>query len=373
MICKLCGYKNSDSAKYCGKCGSKLEPRKKSPYVNKAVTMVILVCCFAIVCCLLYFSKTGRDIQQTTAYQNEWQSTEAASIGTQSITPSERVVPKETTKQNAVAENSAARTNQMSRDFIPPVPQDLNQDSNRTRGYLRSITFLDTLEQIPAEHVSDVSVAQDGSVLAWYEIEQDTGIRNLYIAANGKILAPENCQALFSCDIDLEEIQFNDCFDTSLVTNMSQMFSDCAELRALDLSSFDTSKVTDMSWMFHKTFSLQKLDLSTFDTSSVTIMTGMFSLSAIEEVDLSSFDTFNVTDMSGMFEKCGVLTELDISNFVTSTETDIGGMFYECWSLEMLDISGFDLSGIPQKDIPTWLFMDSVFPKVFITNDNLMD
>ena len=362
---------NSPDNIYCYQCGKQMKGRKKGKYIWICLALAI----GSIVCCLMLFRQNSDGKPQETNCQHEWQNSGVTSICTKCrgviIKPSDSDSSPKTGNQSITTELVSAQKNQMSRDFIPPVSQDLNQGSNSNRGYLRSITFSDTLKQIPAEHVSDVSIAQDGSVLAWYEIEQDTGIRDLYIGANGKILAPENCHALFSCDIYLEEIQFNDCFDTSLVTNMSEMFANCMELRELDLSSFDTSKVTDMSWMFHKTFSLKKLDLSTFDTSSVKSMSGMFSLSAIEEVDLSSFDTSNVTSMSGMFEKCGALTALDISNFVTSAETDIGGMFYQCSSLEMLNISSFDLSGIPQEDISTWLFMDSEFPKLFITNANV--
>ena len=370
--CPYCGANQNNAENvYCCKCGKQIKGRKKRKYIWIILSLAIVT----IGSCLLIFKKTTDDIPQETTCQHEWENNGVMSICTKCrgviITPSDNDSSPEMGNQSVTSELVTAQKNQMSRDFIPPVPQELNQDASGNRGYLRSITFVDTLEHVPSEHISDVSAAQDGSVLAWYEIEEDTGIRELYIAANGNILAPENSEALFSCNYDLEEIRFNNCFDTSLVTNMRDMFGYCEDLRELDLSSFDTSKVTDMSWMFHKKFSLQKLDLSTFDTSSVKTMVGMFSLSAIEEVDLSSFDTSNVTSMSGMFEKCGALTALDISNFVTSSATDTGGMFYQCSSLEMLDISSFDLSGIPQEDIATWLFMDSECPKLFITNANL--
>ncbi|MCR5483356.1 MAG: DUF285 domain-containing protein, partial [Bacilli bacterium] len=39
-------------------------------------------------------------------------------------------------------------------------------------------------------------------------------------------------------------------FNTSNVTDMSQMFGDMSNLTSLDVSSFDTSKVTNMGKMF---------------------------------------------------------------------------------------------------------------------------
>ena len=49
-------------------------------------------------------------------------------------------------------------------------------------------------------------------------------------------------------------------------------------LANLNLSSFDTSQVTEMSNMFYNTPNLTSLDLSTFDTSKVTDMNSIFAL-----------------------------------------------------------------------------------------------
>lgn len=64
--------------------------------------------------------------------------------------------------------------------------------------------------------------------------------------------------------------------NTSEVTNMAYMFTDCTQLRSLDLSAFNTSKVTGMSGMFSGCCMLTILDLSTFNTSKVTWMPHMF-------------------------------------------------------------------------------------------------
>ena len=64
--------------------------------------------------------------------------------------------------------------------------------------------------------------------------------------------------------------------NTSEVTNMAYMFTDCTQLRSLDLSAFNTSKVTGMPGMFSGCCMLTILDLSAFNTSKVTFMTHMF-------------------------------------------------------------------------------------------------
>ena len=58
------------------------------------------------------------------------------------------------------------------------------------------------------------------------------------------------------------------------MTNMSGMFENC--LLVVDLSNFDTSNVTNMSNMFYGCRDLSSLNLSKFDTSKVTDMTTCF-------------------------------------------------------------------------------------------------
>ena len=98
-------------------------------------------------------------------------------------------------------------------------------------------------------------------------------------------------------------------YDTSNVTNMSQMFQSCNGLTSLDFTNFDTSKVTDMSYMFYYCTNLTSLDVSSFDTSNVTRMDYMFfDCTNLTSLDLSSFNTSKVTDMGGMFSGCNKLT-----------------------------------------------------------------
>ena len=65
-------------------------------------------------------------------------------------------------------------------------------------------------------------------------------------------------------------------FDTSKVTNMSNMFLGMSNLTSLNLSNFDTSQVTNMAGMFFNILLLTTLDFSSFNTSKVTSMSNMF-------------------------------------------------------------------------------------------------
>ena len=118
-------------------------------------------------------------------------------------------------------------------------------------------------------------------------------------------------------------------FDTSKVTDMSNMFYDCMKLKSLDVSNFDTSNVTNMNNMFWGDSSLTSLDVSNFNTSNVTDMGYMFNgchIYGSDSLDLSNFNTSNVTNMAGMFGYCEI-TSLDLSGWDTSNVTNMGSMF----------------------------------------------
>ncbi|MCT6891844.1 MAG: BspA family leucine-rich repeat surface protein, partial [Lactobacillus sp.] len=101
-----------------------------------------------------------------------------------------------------------------------------------------------------------------------------------------------------------------------------------------------------MSGMFNGDVNLTQLDLSKFNTSKVTNMNAMFSdcpkLTSIKGLD--KFDTSKVTSMGQMFAYCSSLNELDLSNFNTSKVAQFYFMFYRCTNLQKLNISSFDMT-----------------------------
>ena len=193
----------------------------------------------------------------------------------------------------------------------------------------------------------DMSVADDGSVIAYIEDDgTGSGTYKLTIGGNGKIIANPNMSWYFSGFSKVTNIDLSN-LDTSIVTNMFNMFNYCSSLTELDLSNFDTSNVTDMASMFSSCRSLTELDLSNFDTLDVTNMRSMFArCENLTKLNISNFDTSSVTDMSYMFDNCGSLTSLDLSNFATSNVTDMSDMFNKCRSLTTLDLSNFDTSNV---------------------------
>ena len=240
---------------------------------------------------------------------------------------------------------------------------------NNTYGpYIRTITFGNDLSNLPSSCTEenlcwDISYTSSqkkkvygylvDSGLVVEETDTSTSttttktLYNLYIVSEAPIFAPIGCSSIFYNFKKLIQINFNKNFNTSKVTDMYRMFSNCSSLTSLDLSSFNTSKVRGMNDMFYLCPSLTSLDLSSFNTSNVTNISYMFKgCSSLTSLDLSGFNTSKVTDMIGMFSDCSSLTSLDLSSFNTSKVTDMGSMFFYCSSLTSLDLSSFNTSKV---------------------------
>lgn len=150
-------------------------------------------------------------------------------------------------------------------------------------------------------------------------------------------------------------------WDTRQVTNMRNMFRGFVQRNPGNLSfppNFDTSIVTDMSGMFSDVWGIEHLDLSAFDTRKVMDMSGMFTRSWFGSLDLTSFETGNVTNMNSMFSSMGAswhwagtppwetIRELDLSSFDTSQVTNMQHMFSGIPRLERVNLSSFDTSSV---------------------------
>ena len=154
---------------------------------------------------------------------------------------------------------------------------------------------------------------------------------------------PTNCYAWFQGCVNLTSIEGIEYLNTSQVTNMQNMFSECLRLQTTDFSGFDTRKVKDMSYMFYNCGSLKSLDISNFNTSEVTDMRGMFEgCIGLTSLDLSHLNTSKVSIMISMFQLCSNLLSVNLSGWDTRNVGSMDHMFEGCKSLKTLDLSGFD-------------------------------
>ena len=103
---------------------------------------------------------------------------------------------------------------------------------------------------------------------------------------------------MFHCCSNIEHLDLSS-FDTTNVTNMAYMFSECRNLESLT-HHLNTINVESMRDMFNWCTSLVALDASSFITSKVIDMSEMFRACPMIELKLQ-FDTSNVTNMERMF------------------------------------------------------------------------
>ena len=151
---------------------------------------------------------------------------------------------------------------------------------------------------------------------------------------------------------NLKTLTFGEQFDTSNVTNMTEMFSANPALEQLDLTKFNTSNVTSLQNMFYACRALKSLNLSSFDTSKVTTMQGLLvECEGLESVDISSFDTSQVTNMEAMFKTCKNLKDIRFgSKFTTVAVTNMREMFRDCYALTRLNLSKFNTSSVKNME-----------------------
>ena len=185
-----------------------------------------------------------------------------------------------------------------------------------------------------------------GGCEAYMVPDSDNETLEIHTAA-AEFVFNADCTGMFDGLDTITAIDFNNCVNTSNVTNMYAMFSDCPLLESLDLSSFNTAKVENMNAMFLNCSSLESLNVSSFNTANVTNMGSMFSdCSKLTSLNVSSFNTEKVTNMAYMFYDCKKLTSLDLSSFNTANVTDMKYMFDDCCLLNSLNVSSFNTSNV---------------------------
>lgn len=214
-------------------------------------------------------------------------------------------------------------SNELKGDTPPDSGDNLHLKVFKTsveRSDIRSITLLSSLSNAPSDAI-DVSKDGDGSVLLWF-VSDDGDMYDMFLGANGKIAAPENCDGLFSYYTDCLEIHLNDCLDTSNATSMESMFSCCFDLLELDGLSFDTAHVTSMYFMFSHCSKLEALDLSSFDVSATLDFGGMFaSDSKLKDLDISAFELRRDAYTYLMFDNCDALPTSVYAHIAEHLET----------------------------------------------------
>ncbi|MGN1432435.1 MAG: BspA family leucine-rich repeat surface protein [Ruminococcus sp.] len=155
--------------------------------------------------------------------------------------------------------------------------------SEYKRRQIKSVTFLDTLQNMP-ESAFDVSATFDKSVMAWVVEAEERKLKNgssmkmyhLFIAADGGINGGLACSYLFAGYCCVERIDFNGCFHTDGAVLMNNMFSDCYHLTELDLSSFNVGLLENTNAMFECCQELSAVNFGDFLAPALEYTNSMF-------------------------------------------------------------------------------------------------
>ena len=152
-----------------------------------------------------------------------------------------------------------------------------------------------------------------------------------------------NMSNMFSDCINLKNIKGISNLITNNVENMSSMFYKCYSLIPFpDISSWNTEKLKDISKMFSECKSLPNKP-SNWNLISLKNMKNLFSKNQITEINfISNWQNLSsVIDMSYLFNECNNLNKMpDLSKWDISSVEDISGLFKDCKNL--IQIKGIE-------------------------------
>jgi len=245
--------------------------------------------------------------------------------------------------------------------------------SEQYRTKISNITFLEN-NDVPSNAIESWDVSVDGKKGVMAYIVQNTSDNakyDLYIGADGGVIANEDSSFAFSDFPNLQDINFNNNYDTSNVTNMYAMFRLSTSLTTLDVSSFDTSKVTNMGWMFAmydggsvlKASNLTTIKgIENFNTANVTNMDSVFRYDTklMGTLDLSKWNTSKVNNLNCTFDCLASISSINVSNWDTRNVLYMRQTFYGCNNLHELNLCSWDTNKV--------INMNSMFYGTLIIN-----
>ena len=126
-------------------------------------------------------------------------------------------------------------------------------------------------------------------------VEDDSGVNKMYVTPEDVLKIPKY---LYSSSNGFDNTEGNKIIsinkwkiDTSQVTNIGHMFSNCSSRTTVDLSNFNTRKVTNMNYMFDACSKINKLYLSS----------GFFNSTSLNTYDFSPLSNWKDTESLAMF------------------------------------------------------------------------
>ena len=139
-----------------------------------------------------------------------------------------------------------------------------------------------------------------------------------------KVILTRNVTSLAGAFAEMEELEFVNLTDTSMITNMREMFRGASAFNQ-PIGNWDVSNVTNMIAMFDFAMAFNQ-PIGNWDVSKVTDMRNMFSFAEAFNQPIGNWDVSHVTDMSNMFLETKAFNQ-PIGNWDVSHVTNMSGMF----------------------------------------------
>lgn len=223
------------------------------------------------------------------------------------------------------------------------------QNISRSEGkYIESVivnpipdNYIEPSGELEITENGDYDVIDKASVKV--DVQPNLGTKT--ITENGVYNASDdNLDGYSSVEVETSGADLNEYF-TETISKGSSTASGGWMKTIKKLPKFTISG-TSCNYMFSE-YTKNEIDLSNFDTSDVTTMTSMFSnCTGLVNLDLSNFDTSKVVMMLSMFQSCTKLSSLNLRSFTLEKNPSLQQMFYNCTSLKHLDIRNFDFTNI---------------------------
>ena len=167
--------------------------------------------------------------------------------------------------------------------------------------------------------------------------------------------------------VNLETVHFGGNFRGD-VAQASNMFSDCTNLRSVDIETLDFGYSSIYHSMFRNCSSLKEVTINCpRGYNMITMFAGCTSLTdvtmtgcdghklnvyemfqnctSLKNVDLSGLDLSKTEDFEKMFENCSALETINMGDIDMSSAKYTEGMFTGCTSLTSIDLSATNWSG----------------------------
>lgn len=147
------------------------------------------------------------------------------------------------------------------------------------------------------------------------------------VVFDGPVVAPVNCQELFSNLTRVTAYEHLDKLDTHQTQNMVRMFSINARLTSLDLSQFDTSQVKTTNSMFMAVTHMATIDVTSLNLDQDTDIHAMFwGMRALHALDLSHQTFPNVQQADLLVSQSGI-QRVNLSHAAPKIRNGLKNMF----------------------------------------------